>query len=163
MDAESERKEFTPLVGTETATIDEKGRVLLSKKKAERLGKDFALAIGNLGCLVAYPKWSWLKLCNEILSQPVINQGRDALTRLVLTEAVDDLNCDAQGRFVIPLKMRTKAKLSGELMLIGLGDRIEIWAKDEWEEFEKYPDAYQEGRRKAFTSAYSLMTSAVGG
>lgn len=151
--------EFKPLVGTETATVDDKGRIMVSKKKKERLGDNFALAVGDLGCLVAYPESAWLKISNEVLSVPSVNRGRMMLTRLMMADAVDDLKCDEQGRFVIPSKLRTKAKIEKEVLLVGLGDRVEIWAQAEWDKFEEFGEAYAKDRRESFDRAFKLMTS----
>ena len=43
------------IVGWEETTIDDKGRILVGKKKREKLGEDFVIAVGTCGCLVAYP------------------------------------------------------------------------------------------------------------
>jgi len=154
--------DFKPLIGTEEATLDDKGRILVSKKKRERLGENFVLLWGDLGCLVAYPESVWLRVAGEVLDAPSINRGRDMLTRLMMGEAVDELNCDQQGRFVIPNKLKEKAQLKKDVLLIGLGDRVEIWAKELWEEFQKYPDVYGRERRAAFEKAYDLLSQGGG-
>ena len=48
-----------PLIGTDEDTIDDKGRLLVSKKKRERLGEDFVMALGATGCVVVYPELVW--------------------------------------------------------------------------------------------------------
>lgn len=151
--------EFTPLVGTETATVDDKGRILVSRKKRERLGNNFVLVVGDLGCLVAYPEAAWLKIASEVLNVPSVNRGRMMLTRLMMAEAVDELKCDDQGRFVLPPKLRAKAKIEKEVLLVGLGDRVEIWAQAEWDKFEEFGDGYGKDRRESFDKAFQLMTS----
>ncbi len=47
-----------PLLGTEEAVLDDKGRVLVSKKKRERLGETFTLILGKVGCLMMVPDLS---------------------------------------------------------------------------------------------------------
>ena len=66
-----------PLIGREEATIDDKGRILVSKKKRDRLGENFVIALGTCGCLVAYPEASWQKFVDGILSYDPINMGRE--------------------------------------------------------------------------------------
>jgi DNA-binding transcriptional regulator/RsmH inhibitor MraZ len=58
--------------------------------------------------------------------------------------------------------LRDKSKISGDVILVGLGDRVEIWAKSAWEEFNKYPDVYGRERREGFENAYLLMTGQGG-
>jgi MraZ protein len=146
-----------PLLGTDEATIDKKGRLLLSKKKRERLGTDFTVALGDCGCLVAYPQERWLQIYDNIMQYESINQGRQQYTRLVLANADDELNVDAEGRFVIPSKLKELAKLKDDVLIIGLGDRIEIWDVKEYDEFTRYQDTYAKERREAIEKAYAKM------
>lgn len=149
-------QEFKPLIGTETANVDDKGRILVSKKKRERLGESFALVLGK-GCLIMYPEPVWNQLLSEIFSVPTMNPAREQYTRLVLGVAEDDLKFDGQGRMVIPKEMRAQAKLNDKVLLIGCGDRVEIWAESEWEKFQEFPAAYQQQRREAIETAYGQM------
>ena len=146
------------LVGTDEATIDDKGRLLVGKKKRERLGEAFVIALGDTGCLVAYPAETWAQMVTEILSNSSINQGRQQYARLVVGSAEDELNFDRQGRIVVPIKLREAAKLRGKVVLVGLLDRMEIWAKEEYERFHADPDGYGKERREAIERAYMKMT-----
>jgi MraZ protein len=148
---------FKPLIGTDEATIDEKGRILIGKKKRERLGESFAMALGNVGCLVAYPEREWQRMLVEMLNYDSINQGREQYTRLILGLADDELKFDAQGRVVVPQKLRELAKLKDRVMLVGCGSRLEIWAKQEWDLYSENPDSYGQGRREAIAKAYGQM------
>ena len=148
---------FKPLLGTDEATIDDKGRILVSKKKRERLGETFTLALGPIGCLAAYPEDQWEKIVQGILSYESINQGRDQLSRLRLGLADDELKFDQQGRFVVPQKLRQLARLKDKVMLVGCGDRLEIWDPKEWEQYNEYPDTYGQKRREAIEKAYQQM------
>jgi len=150
-------EDFKPLIGTEEANIDDKGRILFSKKKRERLGDDFTVVQGKPGCLVAYPRPVWEQLLSEIFAVGTMNPAREEYTRLVLATADDDLKFDSQCRVVIPHKMRSAAKLADKVLIIGCGDRVEIWAKAEWEEFNKYPTEYEKGRRAVIEDAYNRM------
>ncbi len=154
---EPERNGFKPLIGTDEAVIDDKGRVLVNKKKRERLGDTFTVALGAVGCLVAYPDAVWNGMVEEILSHDSINQGREQYTRLVLGLAEDELKFDSQGRFVIPQKLRDLAQLKDRVLLVGCGDRLEIWARQEWEKYNDDPDHYGIKRRASIEKAYSQM------
>jgi len=150
-----------PLLGTDTGKLDDRGRVTLSQRIKDRLGNDFVVALSDIGCLVAYPKQVWDRLYSEVMAYPSMNLGRQHYTRLVFGYAQDDLNCDGQCRLTIPARLRTEGKLSEkgtEFKVIGCGDRLEIWAKGQHEEFEKYPDVYGRERRLAVEKAYNMMT-----
>jgi MraZ protein len=149
-----------PLLGTDEATIDAKGRILISKKKRDRLGDGFAICIGENGCLNAFPAPRWEQIISEIDSHDPINHGRRQYTRLVLGTADDELNFDDQGRVVVPQKLRAMAKLNKEVVIVGCGDRLEIWAREEYDEFLKYPDTYGAERRESIEKAYREMKAA---
>src|SRR5438045_9662631 len=87
-----------PLIGTDDATVDDKGRILVGKKKRERLGEPFAMAVGEVGCLVAYPEAVWHQKVGEILRIDSLNQGRQQYSRMFLGYADDELKFDQQGR-----------------------------------------------------------------
>lgn len=148
---------FKPLIGTDEATIDDKGRILVSKKKRERLGDDFILALGDVGCLVAYPASTWDRMLEQVLAQDSLNQGRQQFTRLVFGLADDGIKFDQQGRVVIPHKLRDLAKLKDRVLIIGCVDRLEIWSAEEWDVYNRNPDTYGESRRSAILTAYNRM------
>lgn len=129
----TEGKSYRPLLGTDPATVDKKGRILLSVKKRERLGDPFALMLGEAGCLIAYPQDVWEDLLAEIYSYKAINVGRQEYTRLLLGNADDEIRFDAQNRFVVPSRLRDLAGLKEHVMLVGCGDRLEIWDRDQYD------------------------------
>ena len=145
------------MIGTDEATIDDKGRLLVSKKKRERLGEPFVMSLGDAGCAVAYPELVWARLLHEILANPSTNQGRQQYTRLVVATAEDDLVFDKQGRVVVPQKLRDAAKLKDKVMVVGCLDRLEIWSKEEWSKYEKDPEGYGRERREAIERAEQKM------
>ncbi len=157
MDAASIPTDFKPLIGTDEATIDDKGRILFAKKKRDRLGKDFAIVVTKRGCLAAYPQSVWLKMQHDVFQYESINEGREQYTRLYYGQADDDLNFDTQGRVVIPQKMREIGKLKKDVLLVGALDRVEIWAVEEYEKFLADPKGYGTDRRTGLADAYDEM------
>jgi MraZ protein len=149
--------DLKPLIGTDEATIDNKGRILLGKKKRDRLGDTFAMAIGELGCICAYPEARWQERLNEINRYDPINQGRQQYARLFFGYADDEMSCDAQGRVVIPGKLRDLGKLNEKVLLVGCYDHLEIWDPEEYDQYCQYPDTYGKERREAMERAYNKM------
>src|SRR6476620_1175045 len=107
--ANTESKAPRRFYGNSDAVIDEKGRILVDKKNRDRLGKDFVAALTPTGCLALYALDMWEEQVEEMLSYDKMNQGREHYTRLMLSNVADELNFDAQGRFVLPHKLRQKA------------------------------------------------------
>lgn len=146
-----------PLIGTDEATVDDKGRVLVGKKKRDRLGETFALAVGDVGCLVAFPELVWQEKVAEILRSDSLNQGRQQYSRMFLGWAEDELKFDQQGRVVIPQKLRDLVGLREKVMLVGCGDRLEIWDKDEYAKYQIDTEGYGSTRRDSLAKAYGQM------
>ena len=146
-----------PLIGTDEATIDDKGRLLVSKKKRERLGEDFVMALGATGCVVVYPELVWGRMVAEILGNSSTNQGRQRFTRLMVGSAEDDMRFDRQGRVVVPQKLRDAAKLTDAVLVVGCVDRLEIWAADEWVTYQADTEGYARDRQQAFDRAHRQM------
>ncbi len=144
-------------MGTDEATIDDKGRILVSKKKREKLGDSFVLCIGQTGCLNAYSNSVWSGIVDDIFSHESINAGVDQYTRLIIGQAEGDIRFDAQGRFVVPQRMRTAGKLKDKVLLVGCGNRMEIWSKAEYDEYNANPDTYGIERRQTVEKAYKQM------
>lgn len=162
MSSENKNLVLKPLIGTDEATIDDKGRVLVGKKKRDRLGESFVLALGAVGCLVIYPEAVWDRL-NESLDQyDVMNHGMEQYTRLIFGTAEDEVKFDAQGRLVLPEKLRKLASLSKRVLIVGARNRLEIWDPEEFGSYEQDPDTYGLARRDAIERAYALMTTKGG-
>ncbi|MEZ0325049.1 MAG: division/cell wall cluster transcriptional repressor MraZ [Fimbriimonas sp.] len=159
LDDSSSGSQFKPLLGTDEATIDDKGRILVGKKKRERLGDNFAMAFSESGCLAAYPERTFRKICNDLESSPNINLGRLQYARLVMGTADDELSFDGQGRVVVPQKLRELGKLVDKVVLVGAYDRLEIWAKAEWDKYVEDPDGYGRQRIEAINKALQTMKS----
>jgi MraZ protein len=155
--AESSGSDFKPLTGTDETSLDEKGRLVVSKKKRERLGDNFAIAISEIGCLAIYPERTWQSILAEVQSVGAINKGRQIFARLVIGTAEDELSCDANGRVLIPAHLRKEAKIKDKVVVIGAMDRIEIWAKEEYDAFTADPLSYGKQREGLIDQARTLM------
>lgn len=148
-----------PIMGTDEANIDDKGRILISKKKRERLGDPFVLALGEVGCLTAYPESTWLRFLAELDQYEPSNPGRQQFNRLVMATAEDDMKFDAQGRVVVPLKYRQMARLNDKVLLVGCFDRLEIWDEQEYLRYQEQPNTYGHHRREAIKNARAEMVA----
>ncbi|HCE00286.1 MAG TPA: hypothetical protein DER07_04530 [Armatimonadetes bacterium] len=151
---------FKPLVGTEDTTIDKMGRVLIPKAKRDRLGEDCAITLGTNGCVVILPEWHWIELQKWLYLVPKENAGAEEYKRLVFGEAQDSLRFDAQGRLVIPQRLRELARLKQKVKLVGAFDRVEVWDEDEYRQFLENPDEYGKERRLRLERALRLMQGA---
>jgi len=108
-------------------TVDEKSRIAMPAKFREVLGKTFVLTKGPDGCLWALPQDQWkVILARAASSVPV--------QRFFVASSVA-CSPNNKGRFLIPDVLRDYAdvKPRDDVVIIGLGSRIEIWARRRWE------------------------------
>jgi MraZ protein len=120
-------------------SIDAKNRLIIPAKfrgelKAEEEDK-CVMAMGLDECLVLYPEKVWEQELAKYDSLPSLSPEARRLRRFFYENAYD-CEIDKQGRTVIPPQLREMAKISGELVTIGMGDRMEIWAKEVYESSE---------------------------
>lgn len=123
----------TSFVGEYQHTLDEKGRVALPARFRELLGPRFILARGLDECLFIYPQDEWDKLVDKLKSMPIAQSDFRSFARYFLAGAVE-VETDKQGRFVLPSHLREHAGLTREVSILGVGNRLEIWDRNKWEE-----------------------------
>jgi MraZ protein len=64
----------------------------------------------------------------------------------MFASAAERIDLDSQGRFVVPLRLRGRAGITREVVVIGVLDRMEIWDRPTWERYEDaHAGAYQSG------------------
>ena len=114
--------------------IDEKGRLIMPAKFRDALGEEFIVTRGMDSCLFVYTKESWDKLTNELNQLSFTKKDVRAFQRFFLSGATM-CEFDKQGRINITTPLASYACLSKECVIIGVNDRIEIWAKEKFDSF----------------------------
>ena len=114
--------------------IDEKGRLIMPSKFRDALGDSFIVTRGMDSCLFVYPKESWDNLTNELNQLSFTKKDVRAFQRFFLSGATM-CEFDKQGRINITTPLADYATLSKECVIIGVNDRIEIWAKEKFDNF----------------------------
>jgi MraZ protein len=143
------------ITGTEVTTIDEKGRIRLPRKMHVALGDPFVLYVNPAGCISAYPVHRWNARVRAIYSLPEFSKEREIMSRDLGPNAEVGISADAQGRFVLPKRLRQLAGLeTDEVVLIGCIDSLEIWTPEDRAAYMADPDSVSRSkRREAFESA----------
>jgi MraZ protein len=124
------------LIGEFHYNIDQKGRLMIPSKFRQKFGLEAIVTKGFENCLFVFPKDEWEKVVDKILKLPLSQSNSRAFARLMLAGAYES-NIDNQGRILIPEYLRTYAKLSKKIVIVGLYSRVEIWDQDLWEEYKK--------------------------
>jgi len=112
--------------------IDTKGRVIVPAKLREDLGENFIITRGLDHCLFVYPLDEWHLLESKLKKLPLTRKDARAFTRFFFSGATE-CQFDKQGRVNIPQPLRMYASLTKECTIIGVSNRIEVWAKEVWE------------------------------
>ncbi len=112
-------------------TIDGKGRLIMPAKYREVLGDSFVITKGLDGCLFVYPLKEWKVLEDKLKQLPFTNKDARAFARFFFSGAVD-CEADKQGRILLGSNLREYAEICKEVIIIGVGTRIEIWSREKW-------------------------------
>ncbi len=114
--------------------IDDKARIVLPSKFRDELGDSFVITRGLEGCLFIYSKNEWNNLTSKLKTLPFTKKDARAFTRFFLSGALECAT-DKQGRIAIPMPLVNYANLQKECVIIGVGDRIELWSSNSFENY----------------------------
>lgn len=120
-------------LGEYNHSIDAKGRLIVPAKFREGLGEEFIVTKGLDGCLYIYPDNEWREFEKKLSELPMGKSDIRKMVRFFLSAATQ-VELDKQGRILIPGTHREFAGLEKDVILAGVGKKIEIWSKDKWEE-----------------------------
>ena len=124
------------LIGNHKAKFSREGRTAIPKKFLHQLGEELVLLQGYEQCLVMVPAHQLEHLMAA--DQPFMLSSARETERFLLGNAFE-VRPDKQGRVVIPPALREYAQLDGgELIFVGLGNRVEIWNVNKWQEYQQY-------------------------
>ncbi len=126
------------MLGSYRYTVDAKGRVgvprpfreYLKEHSGDTVVLSKSLAKVHERCLIAYPQPVW----EGVLKGARTLSNRDFTQYLTANSVRCQL--DSQGRILIPVGMREHAKLNGDVVVNGGGDRFEIWNPEQWQSKE---------------------------
>lgn len=126
------------LTGTYTRRLDEKHRVAVPKRLRQVMDQGGSgplfVAPGLDASLVIYPEVSFQRLAQRLAEAPPTQQDVRAFGRLFYAQA-EQVEPDAQGRIRIPQRLAEQARLSGEVIMIGVQDHLEVWSRDRWDAY----------------------------
>jgi len=113
-------------------TVDAKGRLIVPAKFREVLGDAFVICKGLDHCLYIYSNEDWETFAKQLSSLPLTNKAAREFVRFFLAGA-SPVEVDKLGRILVPASLRSFAGLDKDVVLAGVGHRIEVWSKEKWE------------------------------
>lgn len=113
-------------MGTYDHSLDAKGRVIVPSKFREALGDRFVITRSLDPCLCVYDMPAWERFVQKLSGLPYNTRKQRELVRFFMSSATE-VEPDKQGRILLPQKLRTHAHIEKNVVLLGVGARIEIW------------------------------------
>ena len=110
--------------------LDAKGRLVLPARIKAQLpengGSELVIRRGFEQCLILYPMVEFKKVFSKISGLSEFNEEYRTLQRNFFSGTAT-VEMDNAGRFLIPKNMLTYAQLEKDLILVGMGNKVEIW------------------------------------
>ena len=119
-------------LGTSDHNLDSKGRIILPSEFRAELGDNFYITMGFNRCVQAMSEDEFDRLREQIRQLPA---DKALSLQYLLISPAKLVSPNGQGRVLIPQKLREDAGLSGEVTVVGMDSRIEIWDKAAFAEF----------------------------
>jgi MraZ protein len=126
--------------------IDAKGRMAVPAKFRTQMDRGAVISKGMGTCLSVYTMERWEQKSDELIADKSSDELRDFERRIY--PSASELELDAQGRIIIPAKLRAYANLEAEVTIAGVRDHFEIWDRTAWQTYQERLDA--EGSRIPF-------------
>ena len=122
------------LMGEFHHSIDEKNRLIIPSKFRGDLGSRVIVTRGLEGCLFVYSESEWNIIVSQLKTLPFTKKDARAFSRFFLSGAIE-AEFDKQGRINIPSPLIGYASITKNCVVIGVNDRLEIWAEDSFNKF----------------------------
>ena len=151
------------LRGVSQVSLDAKGRFAVPQRYRDALGAGeehsvnarLVMTADPSRCLLLYPAAEWLPIEQKLMALSSFNASTRALQRLIVGHA-DDVEMDAAGRLLVPPALREYASLDKRIVLVGQGNKFEIWDESRWNEITAAAVSFSEGGLPPELEGFSL-------
>ena len=121
--------------GATKVTLDAKGRMAIPTRYRERLSArcdgEIVVTVDKDHCLLVYPLPDWEELERKLVRLPSMNKIARNIVRIMVGYATE-VEMDANGRILVSRELRDFASLDKQAMLIGQGNKFELWDEETW-------------------------------
>jgi MraZ protein len=123
--------------GRKHLTLDAKGRMVMPAKYRDRLlggcSGQLVITVDRAPCLLLYPLPEWEEVEKKLAGLSSTNAKARRLKRFLMGNA-EDCEMDGQGRVLLPAQLREFAGLNKQVVLVGQGNKFELWDEPRWNE-----------------------------
>jgi MraZ protein len=139
--------------------MDRKGRLIIPSKfrevSKENYVERFFITRGLDTCLFVFTEDEWKKQESRLRTLSFTNAQARQFNRLYFSGACE-VGCDRQGRILIPQYLKDFAKIKRDVVIVGVSSRMEIWAKEVWQDFYRNTkDSFEKIAEKIWSSGES--------
>lgn len=129
------------VVGEYSHQIDNKNRIRIPNKLR---GNETSLYFGKgtNGCIFVFT-YEVITETLEKLREITLSDADRQKSLRSFTKSFHQVDCDGQGRMIIPSDLKDFAKIKKDVVICGVGTRVEIWAKE-------VHDKYYEGENENY-------------
>ena len=121
--------------GATKVTLDAKGRLAIPTRYRERIAAScdgqLVATVDKDYCLLIYPFPDWEEIEMKLVALPSLNRQARRLQRLMVGYATE-IDIDGHGRILLPRELREFAGLGRQAILLGQGNKFELWDEDSW-------------------------------
>ncbi len=126
-------------MGEYSPALDEKGRVAIPMKLRKSFGEDclvekLVVTHGFDRCIMAFREEDWKEFVEKKLMPLPQSDPKNRMSLRFLVGGASECELDKQGRILIPSNLLRYAGIKSEVIILGLFNKIEIWAKEVYEE-----------------------------
>ena len=123
--------------GATKVTLDAKGRLAIPTRYRERIAArcdgQLVVTVDRDYCLLVYPFPDWEDIEQKLVALPSLNKQARRLQRLMVGYATE-IDIDGHGRILLPRELREFAGLGRQAILLGQGNKFELWDEGSWNE-----------------------------
>ena len=123
--------------GVNKVTLDAKGRMALPTRYRDRIRErcdgSLVVTVDRDYCLLVYPLPDWEEIERKLIRLPSLNKQARRLQRLMVGHATE-VEMDSNCRILVSTELREFAGLSRKALLIGQGNKFELWDEQSWTE-----------------------------
>lgn len=123
------------LIGTYRHSVDAKNRMRMPVKFKSELGSGFIITKGTANNLFVFSAEEFKVIYDKLTNLPTFDEEAQKVVRKFLSSAFEAEE-DSQGRVLLPKELVKFAGITKELVFVGAGNRVEIWAEEAWDKFD---------------------------
>jgi MraZ protein len=106
-------------------------------------------------CLLLYPRSTWEPIQARLMALSSFSAEIRGLQRLIVGHA-DDVDMDGSGRILVPPALRQYAALDHHVVLVGQGNKFELWDETKWQEQTAHAITFPAGTLPPELDGFSL-------